>query len=273
MRKNLLILLFLFHSIKAHSYEMPKYVINLDSSIGRLKKIDASFKKHSLKYERFKAINGYEVEIVDSENNKKYYGIDHKFGKFSFKIGTSYDVHCDKSRNADFTFIKLNKNHLKIDNNISAGAIGCFCSHRLVLLNAVDKNYEKFVIFEDDLRITSNNFSKILKKASQMIPHNGVVLLDSYGKSAINLRKYGHDIGEFKIIKDSLELYGTHAVLWTRDAAIKFLEKTKIVNSAVDNELAKLISNEEIKGLLYSKRVVNGGKKSESIIKRMGRPS
>lgn len=247
----------------------PNYIINLDKSKSRLKKINEIFNKFDLEYQRIKAIYGYDIDITDIESGKKYSGLDLKKGILKFKAGKKYHIDCHDNPEANFIFEKSQKTDLKIDYQMSAGALGCFCSHRITLLDAIKNQYERFAIFEDDVRIISNDFPIILEKSKLLLPKNAVIYLGSYGKEAENILKNAISIGDYRIISNSRELYGTHAIIWDLGAAKLFMNKTNIVNFAIDNELARYIASGDIKGLLYSKKLVRGGKKSESIIKSM----
>jgi GR25 family glycosyltransferase involved in LPS biosynthesis len=66
------------------------------------------------------------------------------------------------------------------DISVSKGAIGCSLAHVNALKIAIDNMFDYVFIFEDDVRITNNNYYE-LKECLDNLPPNDLVLLTNCG--------------------------------------------------------------------------------------------
>lgn len=92
------------------------YVINLDHKTQRRKYMDELLTNHGFQYERFSAVNGWELDKIQL---RRFY------------------LHC---------LPPANKRRY-----ISPGQIGCLLSHLSIIKQALDKGYETIWILEDDV--------------------------------------------------------------------------------------------------------------------------
>lgn len=111
------------------------YCLNLDRRQDRWKKASEQFNRFNINVERWSAIDG------DSLDNKllDYYNPDGLKGEEASILG-----------------ITENKN-----------AIGCLLSHLEIIKNAKENNYNRILIFEDDI-ILSNNFLEEVKQIEKL---------------------------------------------------------------------------------------------------------
>jgi GR25 family glycosyltransferase involved in LPS biosynthesis len=111
------------------------YCLNLDRRQDRWKKASEQFNRFNINVERWSAIDG------NSLNNK---------------LLDYYNPSGLKGEEASILGIPENKN-----------AIGCLLSHLEIIKNAKDNNYNRILIFEDDI-ILSNNFLEEVKQIEKL---------------------------------------------------------------------------------------------------------
>jgi len=131
---------------------MTIYCINLDKSKDRMRKINKNFKNLNLSVTRFEAIDGNNV-IVDTNKVKLDYD-------------TNLNSLCDKN-------IKPG-----INLKLSKGEIGCIYSHYGLWEKMLDKNIEKCIIVEDDIK-PNKNFNTYKKYLSK-VPNDWDIIYISF---------------------------------------------------------------------------------------------
>ena len=113
----------------------------------------------------------------------------------------------------------------------SWGAVGCYLSHALIWERMVEKNIQKCIIFEDDVKFYSN-FKEEFEKVVEFIPKDAdVVFLDLlWCENKIDVNEYVKKIdGQF---------FGTHAYIITLEAAKKFLSKILPIEIQIDSYMS-----------------------------------
>lgn len=130
------------------------YIVNLPRAEDRWKKISSEFDKIGLPYQRFEAVDGYNVTFQDITTNVKFSGLDIKKNLVSMQAKTTYKVNCA----ADESF------NLMPYRPLSAGELGVWCSQRLIWKDIVKNNYQNAMVFEDDINIKVEDFPVKLNK-------------------------------------------------------------------------------------------------------------
>ncbi len=184
-------------SIKTINYSTEKpydtkiFVINLEKHKDRLANIDKQFKKENIEYSRFNAILGHDI-IITEKNGTKHSGAELKEGTFNFDIG-EYNIKCGKH---DFIYLVTHKNNI-----LSAGLLGCYCSHYEIMNEIIEKNYAYGMIFEDDVKL-SDGFGKYFAEATKQlntIPDFDILYF------AIHLQINGKYYDNFAVMQDSIK--------------------------------------------------------------------
>jgi len=113
----------------------------------------------------------------------------------------------------------------------SWGAVGCYLSHALIWERMVEKNTQKCIIFEDDVKFYSN-FKEEFEKVTPFIPKDAdVVFLDLlWCENKINVNKH--------VKKINGQFFGTHAYIITLEAAKKFLSKILPIEIQIDSYMS-----------------------------------
>ncbi len=144
------------------------YVINLPEEQERLELISKDLQQHNLKFTKFVAINGYQVQITNFQTNEVFFGIDIKNKKAKLNIHQQYRITCnpgaDNKTEFNFTGYITNKGIL-----VDAGALGIWCSNLLIWEDAKKNNYNRILVLEDDISLAAN-FTAGLETFSTNLP-------------------------------------------------------------------------------------------------------
>jgi len=190
------------------------YCLNLDRRKDRWYDVSKVFNKHSIKVERFKAIDG--VDILDEE-----------LLKINPKLITDED--------ASKAGLIENKN-----------ALACLRSHIEIIKQAKEKNYEKILIFEDDV-ILSDKFSHVIKKIKKL-DWNFIYL----GASQFEWDKIELKNGYYK----SNNTLGTFAYAIKSELYDYLIELFESTNLSIDNTLSIFQQNSIFKCLTIYPNIV-----------------
>lgn len=230
--------------------EIPEtYVINLDSSVKRYHRFETSFNNAGINFKRFSAINGYKIQITDLENNQTFFGIELK-GKTTNKSIT-YHIECTPdNKQIDFYF------H---NREMTAGEFGIWCSYLAIWKEAIAKDIEKLLIFEDDVYPKD---IKTLKKSLGLMIAN---IPESFDVAFLNPNKIvqGHKIAlennnYIAKVSDDFKAYGSSAMVINSKAMKKLLsysEYTGVIDCFIWSESnikqleSYIIANENILNL------------------------
>ncbi len=240
------------------------YIINLAKSTERMDAAKAQLQKHNIPFERFEAVDGYKIEITDIKSGKKYKGEDLKDDNFKLKRWDKYFIDCKTIPEANFTYFRTKKYKL------TAGELGCMCSHRTVLAKAIKEKLDVVLVFEDDVVIKSNDFTFLLYSAINQIPRNSAIFLDAHGPD-VEYVKRNQRSSKLYIKLTGPEIYGNYAVIYDVMAAKKVVGiKEEIM--PIDNRVGAMINANEIRGYIFNKDIVTYDTTLGSHIKEMGRP-
>lgn len=175
------------------------YVINLDRSENRLKKITDNFNNYNLSFKRFSATDG--KKLCNDDINKKASSL------------CKYFV-------------------------CNYGIIGCADSHKKLWKQlSEDSNTDYYVILEDDA-VIDNKFINVIKNVEPKLKENNVDILSLHCKVGYcNISKTVFNIDEFKFGKTLFPVTATCYII-SKDCAKKLLLKMEKINWHIDVELA-----------------------------------
>jgi GR25 family glycosyltransferase involved in LPS biosynthesis len=153
----------------------------------------------------------------------------------------------------------------------SAGEFGCLCSHRGILVEAIKQNLDVVVVFEDDFKILSNQFSFLLHASINKIPENSVIYLDAHGSGLGDIKR-DQNIPNLLIQLPKIPklIFGTYALVFDIKAAKSIIQSIE-TDRQIDNTITKLIMKKKIKGFLLNKKTITYSEELGSNIKEMGR--
>lgn len=274
------------------------YIINLDRSKGRLANAKKQFATYNISLERISAVDGYKTVLIDTTTNETITGKKIKSGKDILKRNHIYNVYCKpsfsfKEIQPDFRY-KIYKHaphyfptphthyladyfskHIK---TLTAGEIGCACSHRLIWRKvAASPNIQIAVIFEDDIK-PYDNFDKNLEKIFNTLPPLwDIIYIDAIrhhtflNKWMLTFKTANKNLLKISPWKNTT---GTHAYIINRKSAQKLLELYKFEENSdlpVDEFLSKMIRNKKISAYISKEKIADTINNIPSEILFMGR--
>lgn len=259
--------------------DAPIYVINLDRSPDRLKLVDEQMKQYGLKYTRFQAVDGYALKIVI--DGEKHYGKENLkkiFPQGIFVMSSkNIKIVSDLYEEAAF-FLKMSPVFFKFRKQIglplSFGELGVTYSHRAIWLDIVKNNYDKAIIFEDDV-LFADNFRKKLLNVLKNIPKDADIVLlgwnayhddDCWSKRPIGVEPVNEVLGSYNV----KNIMGAYSYIITRIGAKKLIEKTQNISEPIDLKLEDLRRKKELIIYFPYRKIVTVNSE-ESIINEMGR--
>lgn len=197
--------------------DCPVYLINLDGSDARLQFSTQQLNEAGVSFERVSAIDGRGVspdhfDVYNSAESRRYYGRD-----------------------------------------MTSGEIGCYLSHVMVL-NAFLKTGEEYcVVFEDDFLVKPGAWETV-DLLENCIRQGGIKDWD-----LINLTreptKFRRELLNLADDSASGTLFNAYyfptraaAIMWSKDGAKRFLEKSEVPLCPIDHLFRKRVS-EDLRGL------------------------
>lgn len=209
------------------------YVINLDRSRDRLKKITKNFHDHGIHFTRFAAIEGKKLSKEQIEKNTTL---------AARTILSNYAI------------------------------IGCAMSHMQLWKNLLNDNVDYYIIFEDDAIINDQFKQNILEieKNKDKIDFDILSLhcttRSPFDKHVLNLTD------DLKIIRPSFPLKFTSYII-SKKGAGKLLLLINKINYHIDMELACRNLLNKINYFALNKNIVNSDKNIDSTIQHNGHKS
>ena len=245
------------------------YVVNLDDSKDRFAYMQKSLAKVELpvKYERFSAINGDKIKIINRNTKVVFTGKEvrekHLLLKGEFEIRCSDD-------DIDYISGKIEWNYY---HPRAIGELGYACSNRKIWQEIVEKKYKNTLIMEDDIKLHPD-FTDLLEKAANNAPKDYDILYLNVGSFAKAYRSNAQN----PLLKPFMNAFDQHirnffwkqarrnirfskAYIVSEDAAAKLLECTKHIPSgeffAADTNINKCIENEQIIAYVSKPQLIN----------------
>jgi ankyrin repeat protein/GR25 family glycosyltransferase involved in LPS biosynthesis/mannosyltransferase OCH1-like enzyme len=196
-------------------------VINLDIAKDRLEKFTNNLNSLGMQFERFSAVNGSTLSIYDFQNNRSFLSADYKKA-LEEKPFQDFNITCRSSNDKAYnvTFSTEYKRWLP-------GEFGLWCSNILLWHEAVEKNYQNIVIFEDDAKIQSMNFKTEFDQFLNSLPYDyDVAFLDVIPRHG----QLNEVIGKPLVLEPSPGFVGwaTLAVMISNNGLKKLLSYEKI---------------------------------------------
>ncbi len=248
------------------------YVVNLDRTPDRYLGAKENFEKASLKFTRFRATDGYKINISNKNTGKmldaKSWWSACKQNKPNLK-NPAYEVFCDEDKN----------NNIILSGCSTLGEVGCYCSMRRVWKDIIDNNYRYSLIFEDDTRINKRDLKTFKSQIKALIENApldwDVIYLHLHNRhdKLYPARKL-HDKTEndyvWGINRDpAYSLGSTIAYIVNRNFAEKMYVFSKNMKLPIDMQIADAINKRIINGYKAKKQLVIVG--ADSVIDNMGR--
>lgn len=216
------------------------FVINLDGSTERLNKVTQEFNAAGVEFERFSAINGYQVVITDLKNNNNFTGLDFKNKSAKMEKGVQYKITCNPGAEK---LVEFNYTSGTRWGN-TAGELGIWCSHKAIWHHIKDNNINIALVFEDDVYIKGNK-KDFKNKLDNFITN----LPETFDLAYIDARQIkgkreniegNHWVKKFT---DNSLTYGLHGMVVTQQAAEKLLS-SPCYQDAIDIFLWNIMSND-----------------------------
>jgi GR25 family glycosyltransferase involved in LPS biosynthesis len=123
------------------------YVINLDRSPDRLKKIQKQFEAMGMKFKRFKAVDGSKIEILNVKTREVLKGDAVK----TFVRGKKFENNMEYRISYGDYSIKYKTDAKILKRYLSYGELGCALSHLNIMIDIVKNNFKNAIVFEDDV--------------------------------------------------------------------------------------------------------------------------
>lgn len=180
--------------------QVPAYLINLDQSTERLEEASRQLTSAGISFIRVGAFDGRGVDLRDMAD-------------------------CDLNH-----ALKIYGRPLK------AGEYGCYKSHIACAQRIIDGGHPHALVFEDDLKITSD----LLTQVSAVISHLADLQLDwhlvNLGSHQSRIFTSLRDLGDgHKLVAAHYFPQTAHAILWSRAGALEFVKNYSEVKMTVDN--------------------------------------
>jgi GR25 family glycosyltransferase involved in LPS biosynthesis len=246
------IFVFVFIEVRTLQHEDVDvvYVINLDRSSERLKKMKKQLNKFSIKFKRLRASDGYNIKIVNKNTGK-------------IEDNKQFHKNCDRSsvylvRDGGVAVeYHSNRHTLHYRGALCCGELGCALSHIRIWSDIVKHGYRRAVILEDDVSL-ENNFLEILKETLRSVPLDvDILFLDvgvMHGEGATPYsispgallqsfeRLHPDNKYVVRLRNESFNTFGTHAYMLTKAGAEKLIQNSKILQTPIDDHIMRMSS-------------------------------
>ena len=233
------------------------YVINLDRSPERYRKLSEQLNSYGIKHERFPAVDGYKLKIEDVKTGEIFTGLDLKDGRKKMDNASKYIIHCP---NVKWEYTTTKRRIL------SAGEFGCSCSHMGVWYDIKKNKVDYALVFEDDV-ILKDNFKTNLDLALSAIPKNW----DIFYLNLTVRDDMKYVIMNNKIYKIRDDVTGSTAMLVNSKSTEKMLKLARNSRVSIDKELSKMIGDREISAYATKEFLAETDGNAKSDISVMGR--
>lgn len=167
------------------------YVINLDRTPDRYKKVKEQFYKQEIPCIRFSAIDGYKLDFQNADT-KQFLSSEQKknFAKYVWENRPAkYNVFLNGRKLMQIIVDKV---------RFSLGEVGVACSHREIWKKLIENDYDKVIIFEDDIA-PGEDFKKMLNEYLNDLPDDWDIAYLGVGRRG---NKYGYFICVGNIFRD-----------------------------------------------------------------------
>lgn len=276
MKKTALLLCSLLCACSQPDNSGKIYVISLDRTPERFSFVKKQFDEQGIECERFKAIDGYELDFQNTETEKFLSAEEKKdFRNYSWE-----------NKPAKYNVVLHGRSLMQIivdKTPLSLGEVGVACSHREIWKELIKNKYDKVMVFEDDV-VLDEDFRSNLREYISDLPDDWDIAFLGVGRRN---NKYGYFVCVGEIFRDidNVEghpfvakiqptnlVYGLYGYIINRKGAKKLLDLTDTSDYPIDDMVFQQggINTGKIKGYVAMKKMVEP-KCANSEIKRMGR--
>ena len=190
------------------------YLINRDIATQRLASSSGQLNAAGIEFERFEAVNGVDIEIINAVNNQSYSGQWYQDNKIKTERNVLYDINCNSAKYQDISY-QISSNHY----NFVAGELGLWCSNLALWQDALAHNYKTIVVFQDDIKILNpKKFNDQLNNYISYLPSSfdvAFIDLEFYHGKTKKVNKY------VSKMEDKSHAYGAWAVVYNAKALEK----------------------------------------------------
>ena len=242
--------------------EQNIYVINLDRTPDRYKKVKEKFDKQKVHCIRFSAIDGYKLDFQNVDT-KQFLSSEQKknFAKYVWKNRPAkYNVFLNGRKLMQIIVDKV---------RFSLGEVGVACSHREIWKKVIENDYDKVIIFEDDIA-PGEDFKKRLNEYLNDLPDDWDIAYLGVGRRG---NKYGYFICVGSIFRDidNVEghpfvakiqptnlVYGMYGYAINKRGAKKLLKATDESSFPIDDIVFQQggIDTGNVKGYVAKKKLI-----------------
>jgi glycosyl transferase family 25 len=240
---------YLFHQEKSFTLPLKTYVINLDRTPERYKKIDESLNKYKIPHQRFSAVDGYKLNLKNLKTGEMFTGAELKEDYKKINFESKYTISCPAG---DLTYIPK-AIRLHATKYMTAGEFGVYCSHVGVWKEILDNKLPYALIFEDDAELR-HDFAKDLESVLQNLPEDwDIVYLYIEGQKTF--LRYNQYLA--KLDDDGNGTASQAATLVSYKGAEKALEYIKAFRIPIDNELSEAVNEKMISAYITTPLLAN----------------
>lgn len=251
-----------FNSIPREDIQV--FVINLDRTPERYVKVKSQLDQIGMAHQRFSAVDGYDIQITHQKTGQRFLGKDLTSGKMKIIPNEYYDISCPSDTSRYFS-----SGHMLL----TAGELGCHCSHREILNQIVSNEIKYALIFEDDVTFPKEFQKNFLKLIDSLPKKWDIVYLYAKAAPAKKLKVINNP-NIIKFRPDNNPVHGTVGYLITHSAAKEILMATKNFSYSIDNSISSAINSKKIQayqGIKCHLLTPNGFVERDSVIRIMGR--
>ncbi len=232
------------------------YVLNLDRHTGRYANTEKAIDglKLGAGIERFSAIDGRKIRLIN-ESTGKVITADMLLPNSGLLSGRFKIEYPNSKLNDLYVDIKLREFTKR-----AAGEFGCYCSHREIWNDILEKGYKKVLVVEDDVNFVK--FSReILALSMENIPKDYDLLY-----LVVSGRFYSLDYSTMLMFYTKIfgNITSTEAYILTANGARILLENTKNSDLHIDHKMSKIIQDGKINAYAVHPFIILQG--AESII-------
>ncbi|WP_201591142.1 glycosyltransferase family 25 protein [Psychrobacter pulmonis] len=203
------------------------YLINLDSSVERLKQADIELKKHNIAYQRIPAVDGRRLNV---HNYKNYDG---------------------------------KQAHQLMGRDLLGAEIGCYLSHLRCIERFLASDADYLIVLEDDL-ILEDDLQTISQKVLVWLEEQNLNwYMMNLAANKRKISKHLHQVGKFNLLKAYYFPVLTLGLIWSRQGAEGFYQDYQIISAPIDVTLQSWLTKNS-KGLsVYPELVIANNVQSD----------
>ncbi len=248
--------------------ELKTYVINLDRTPERYKKVKKQLDEAGVKHERFSAVDGYSLKLYDPSKSATFTGHDLKDGKYELKPNSKYIIKCPNIKLEYFSDFKV------LDRTLTAGEFGCYCSHMEIWHNMILHNIKYTLVLEDDITL-EDEFNKKFDRLIKSLPQDWDIVylyLKSPQEKQFNKVFFNEEL--LKVMPDNIFVYMAAGYLISKKGAKKLVKYSNSFTYPIDNRMSEAINDNIVNAYKTKSFYITtpmGQSPEDSTIHQMGR--